>query len=576
MQPPVLHRAAWWRQWSIAVALVAVAVVTYWPALHGGFLNWDDRPMIVNNPLVRGPLVDVLAAWRTPVLGLYAPLTYTLYAVLAKVGRGPGDPVNPAVFHAAAVLLHATAGVLVWQWLRLLCRRDGPAVVGAVLWVVHPIQAEAVAWAASLNTVLGGTLAFASLLAAALSTRSPSPRRALAWDVACAFTLVLSVAAKPAGVLLPLALAAVDRGVLRRPWPGVVRRTAVWTLLVLPFVVVGSGAQAGPSAEAAVSPASRVLVAAHALGFYARTLLWPSRLAADYGLTPAIVMRDRIWVAPACLALAIAATAVAASRRRPWGVVAVVVFLAGVGPVLGLVPFYFQTYSTVADRYAYAATAGAALAVAFGSAMAVPAKARPGRRNLGVALATTLAFGLAVLANRQTSVWHDDGSLMRHTLVVTPDSMAALLNLSIDAEYAGNDNAAVAYLQKLIALRPGNTYVRFVLANALLRAGRHAEAVDAFDAYLRQRPSDAAARIDLGVALEGAGRDTDALKAYGQAFHDGPRLAEAPARAGWLCLRHGDVAAARAAFASALAVDPKDARALDGMRQLRSGPALHP
>ena len=172
----------------------------------------------------------------------------------------------------------------------------------------------------------------------------------------------LSLLAKPnagllvAGALDYLLVGRAARQVARWLWPwlALAAACAVWTKLVQPAAAAGT-----------VAPWLRPLIAADALAFYLYKILWPTRLGLDYGRRPSVALAEGwayvTWVVPAVVGLLLWSC----RRRAPALLAAGVAFVAALTPVLGLIRFDFQTYSTVSDHYLYVPMFAVAFAVAW-------------------------------------------------------------------------------------------------------------------------------------------------------------------------------------------------------------------
>src|SRR5205814_10032728 len=114
---------------------------------------WPDYDTLARNALLNPPRATSLEAfWSRPHGDLYLPVPYTMWWLAAQVAlppRGPGSPLptlNPHVFHALNLVLHVGAACAVLMILRLLMRNRVAAVVGALLFALHPVQVESAAW----------------------------------------------------------------------------------------------------------------------------------------------------------------------------------------------------------------------------------------------------------------------------------------------------------------------------------------------------------------------------------------------------------------------------------------------
>ena len=147
------------RPLRIALILVLATLSVFSPVLGMEFLTWDDDINVYQNPLLNPPAPAGLAHfWTGPHQNLYVPLTYTVWMGLAWFSRLPDGGLHPGLFHGANLTLHVAAVLVVFALLRLLVREDWAAGAGALLFAVHPVQVEPVAWVTGLKDVLGGLL----------------------------------------------------------------------------------------------------------------------------------------------------------------------------------------------------------------------------------------------------------------------------------------------------------------------------------------------------------------------------------------------------------------------------------
>lgn len=442
----------------IVPLLVLATLAAYWPVLGHAFISYDDHYFISRNPAMNPPTGASLRAWWTePQFELYVPLTFTAWGGLSLLARTPPDAAGVAldarVFHAANLLAHVVAVLLAYRLLRLLTRAPWPAAAGALLFALHPVQVQAVAWVSQLKDLLCGALSLAALgwyvsavdgrargdvsgtaakgkppsggldgAGAACASRQddappgnrPSAVRAIPYALGT-IALVLATLAKPGAVVVPLMALVVDRVLLRRPYAAIARAVAPWFVLVVPCVLWTRWAQPSRRFAAPVSPWVRPFVAADAVAFYLYKLVWPAWLGVDYKRTPRYAERHNYlyftWLVPVAAGLAV--LRLRQLGRLPAGVLAgALVFVAGLLPVLGFVRFNSQAYSTVADHYLYLPMTGVALCVA--SALATD-WCREARRRWRVVIACGLILtALGVRTWFQTWHWRDDASFLPH------------------------------------------------------------------------------------------------------------------------------------------------------------------
>ena len=525
-----------------AVLLVAAVLLTFGRLAAFDFTTWDDRFTVYANPRLNPPTPGTLWHYLThEELGLWVPVTYAAWAALASVARveQPDElaiALNPYVFHAANVLVHCGSAVAALALLRRLLaaraagvdppafagatRLDVAAMAGALLYALHPVQVESVGWVSGLKDVLAGCLGLSALLGYVSAVRAGSRREATVAYAAATVAVALAMLSKPSAVTVPLLAAALDRLVLGRAWRDVARGVGPWLVIAAAVGVVAKLAQPGTDVDAGPLWA-RPLIVGDSLAFYLGKLAWPFGLAIDYGRTPERVRASATfwvaWLAPAAIGLALFLM----RRRHPTPAAAGAVFALAPLPVLGLLPFMFQQYSTVADHYLYVAMLGPALLLAWAVSRVPPGG--PLYAAVG-AVGVVLAL-LAVRAADQAGVWRDSRTLFSHAVAVNPRSWPGWTNLGGDYDLRRDDETAARMYRRSIEAQPNQLTAYSNLAMSLATLGRFDEAERVFAVSLRRRGSvPPSERYDLGEEYANFGGRLLEAGAGGRAL---PYLAEA-------------------------------------------------
>ncbi|MDB5323859.1 MAG: Tetratricopeptide 2 repeat protein [Phycisphaerales bacterium] len=418
------------------------------------FVFWDDRETISNNPRLNPPSwASVGYYWRHGQMGLYVPVTYTVWSGLAAGGQlDAPDPVrgvrlNPWVFHTFNVAVHGVNVLLVFAILRLLVGQGWGAWLGAALFAVHPVQVEPVAWASGTKDLLCGTFSLVAVWQYVLyATRNHEGRvhtTGVAGDggwgglpqvahyLIGLFALVLGELSKPTAMVTPAIVAAIDFWLVGRPVRRVARDAGIWLAAALPLMIVARVVQS-VAPEYVVPLWARPLLAGFSVSYYFGKLVAPVRLAFDYGWRPLRLVEHgwfyAAWLAPVAIGV------VAWRFRRRWPAVWVggLVFVAGVAPVLGITQFMYQEFSQVADHYLYLAMLGPAITLAWAVGNAPAAW----RGRVVAAAALWLAL-LGVRAVAQVPVWCDTLSLASHNIAVNPASFGSYNNLGAAYDLQG-------------------------------------------------------------------------------------------------------------------------------------------
>lgn len=488
-------------RWVGPILLVLFTLAVFWRVCGYKFVYWDDYDNVAQNPVFPLTAESLARIWYLPYLQLYVPVTYTVWGILAiaarlNVPKGSGIWLDPHPFHALNLLTHVLTVLIVYRLLCGLCGRRWPAWLGAMLFAIHPVQVEPVAWVTGLKDVLSGFFAVFALWQYVLFARpdeaAPAGHRwrYLHYSLAT-LAFALAILSKPSTVTLPLAAAAIDRLILRRTWYSIVTDLTPWLLLAGGGALIAHLTQAPPALDPGFW--SRPLLAAYALAAYLGKVAFPMRLTVTYQ-TPREVLGDP-WLGWAAMGAVAAIVAVWITRRRaPWLAAAGITFAAGVLPVLGFVPFNFEQFSLLADRYLYLAMLGPALALSFALAL------RSASRALPVACALWLSV-LAVRAGIRVTAWRDTTTLFRRELRENPSSYLAYEKLAFEAAKEGRDDEAMDLAEKSIALKPDQSAAYMTLGRILRSRGRIDEAEAILEQAGRRSPDDPVAMLDVAALL---------------------------------------------------------------------------
>lgn len=578
---PMINHAQSRRSPMPYVALVFITLLALWPTVKGDFTTWDDADTIARNrdlnPAVTAE--SFVHFWTRPQGDLYVPVTYTTWAALAPLARQSrpdtsGITLAPAVYHGFNLVVHIGSVLLAYRLLRHLTGKQWASAVGAAVFAVHPVQVETVAWASGTKDLLAGffSLAALSVYVAGVDTRDASkpsnPSKVGVVSLGTAFFL-LALLSKPSCVAMPLAAVAIGRFLLKQTWRDSVIPVVPWLLLAGPAVMVGRWAQPAHVVPFVPPLWQRPIVAMDSIGFYLKQLILPIHLGLDYGRTPRMVLGTGL-TAYTVLA-AVLAAAVWAGRRSGMVVAAFAIFAAAVLPVLGLIPFDFQQYSTTSDHYLYLAMLGPALLFAW----ALPAieSARWFIRRPASIVAILVVLALGVRSFAQTLYWSNTATLFAHALEVNPNSPAARVNLAIALTDQGRLAEAAEHYRALLAVDPSNPKAHLGLGQVLARANQPEPALTHLRQAAELQPENPLTHYNLGLLLSSLGRDDEAIAAYRRALEAEPDFPEAHTNLATALLIRGDLDGAEKHYREALRIRPDlsvPKRGLEAVKEARA------
>jgi protein O-mannosyl-transferase len=519
----------------IAAALIvaAVAIVAFLPALQGDFLAWDDDRNFVDNPAYRGlGPAQLRWMWTTFHMGHYIPLSwmtlgldYTLWGM------------NPAGYHLTNLLLHAAHAVALYFLARRLLVLAGvvapgagaiatavPAAFAALVFAIHPLRVESVAWVTERRDALSGL--FSALTLICWLRAGDEGEKNARWYTAALVAYVCALLSKATAMSLPAVMLVLAVYPLRRVggqagwWTPPARRTY---LELAPFAALGLAAlllsMVALSPPAQLPLGGKVAVSAYSLAFYLWKTLSPSALSPLYEMPPSVDPFAARYLVSYGVAALFLASLWLLRRRTPGAVAALVAFALLLLPMLGVVQNGPQI---VAPRYTY--HAAPAIAILAGGLLAV-AMRRAGPWSAAVAAVVLLALGS--LTWSETQVWHDSERLWTRVLERDAESSIAHNGLAVIMAARGQLPDAVDHYRRALAIDPDYAEGHNNLGVALARQGSFAEAIPHYERALALKPGYADAHANWGVAVGAAGDLTGAIAHYERAIALDPRSADA-------------------------------------------------
>ncbi len=543
---------------GVALAIFAATVWLYWPSVHGEFLAGDDLEYLRQSERWNGLTWNAVTWAFTSTDSYYHPLSRLSHVLDYQIWRK-----NAAGHHATSVVVHALNAALVFGFLWTLLgatflttgERRMAALWVAVVFAIHPLQTESVAWMSGRTQLLCTMFCIGSLWAYAAGAR-----RWVVWGF-----FVLAVLSKPMAVSLPFVMLAMDYYPLRqheRLGSGrlVWEKAAMMAVagLVGVATVMTKARMGGVMALSAKIPLSlRLFLMFESLTFYPLKLVWPARLSPDYPIFWDLSLNQWPVLTSVLSVVVITAVVVVERRRRPmlgagWGAYGALVL-----PVSGLMLTGAQS---VELRYAYMAMLPLLL-LAGGAVIWV------WRRSSAVArmvMAGLLAGQLGAFAMRTRNLipdWHDNKTRQRAVTVALPDSEEANRLFAMMLLDEGRAGEALPYAQRDVQIAPKLSYSHTTLGSVLRRLGRLQEAVAEDELAFRTNPDAAEAHYNYGTALMQSGKVPEAAEHFEQTLRIKPDFAEAHDNLGISLAQTGKLKEAIRHFEQALRIDPDSAEA---------------
>jgi hypothetical protein len=432
-----------WDRWFPWLIVVAVALF-FGRVIGNGISPADDRDTIFLNPRIspteHPPTFfgndGASWYWRHGDMALYMPVTSSIWFLLAKLTwvQTPdenGFRLDARVFHVVSLLLHIGNTLLVYGLLRILLRvrqirSFWPALVGALVYGLHPLQVETVAWTSGMKDLLYCGFSLGALLAylraiqpSEAESSGDAGRKRWCSYIGGIVAMEIGMLCKPSAMVVPLLAFIFDLLILRRRWKQIAISVIPYMIAAIPLMIVAKIEQPGMGVP---SPPlwQRPVVAGASLAFYLGKLIAPVQLTYNYGWRPVQMLQKPWFWWIVGIPVVIGIVVFMLRRARPWLLVGALVGVAALLPVLGFNAFLFQFHSTVADHYMVLAMLGPAVAVAG------VLSARGGEPKLAtVGAMTAVVLILGSMSFLQLGHWHTEEAVLKQMLAVSPDTELA-------------------------------------------------------------------------------------------------------------------------------------------------------
>jgi protein O-mannosyl-transferase len=546
--------------------IVVVAFIAYFPSLSGRFI-WDDKHLyLTENPIIKAPDGLFLFCCTTEPWDFY-PVSNASLWIEWRLWE-----MTSTGYHLTNLILHIAEALLIWIILRKLSIPGG--FLAAVIFTLHPVNVESVAWIAQRKDMLavlffllsilwyiknlspnsGGDVDSSRHTPCAVSAHVAGRLFIGRWYCLSLSAFVLAMLSKGSVAILPVLLLGII--LWRRPL------SKQDLLRILPFFAVAAALTVvnvwfqSHGSEAAIRSADfveRILGAGGVVWFYFYKAILPINLVFVYPQWH-IQTGNPLWWLPLLAALAV--TLMLAKYRKSWGrslFFAWAFFCVSLAPVMGFTDIYFMKYSLVADHYQHIAILGViVLATAcFSTWRSLAGKTV--RRAADAVVVASVGI-LALLTWQQSSLYRNEITIYQATLEKNPACWMVQNNLGIALEIAGRPQLAIAHYRQALLLNPNFPDAHVNLGKTLYETGSLLESIEHYRQALSLDPNQAAAHNNLGAILIEVGRPQEAVEHYNQALKLKPDFPEVYNNLGNLMYGKGQMQEAIRHFRKALSL----------------------
>ena len=546
----------------MCAVLVVATLCVYGKIWTYDFIGYDDDKYVTQNQYVIQGLSkeSVIWAFRSTHASNWHPLSWLSHMLDVELFG-----MNAGAHHLTSFLFHILNSLLLFIVFRKMTAHIWQSGIVALLFALHPLHVESVAWVAERKDVVS---AFFWLLTIWSYVRF-AHRPAIARYLAVVGFFSLGLMAKPMVVTLPFVLLLLDYWPLNRiqvgqtndytgkPNPGLPVLRLVYEKIPL-FALAGIScavtflAQKKGEALGLLDvhpPMMRVANAVVSYLKYIQKMLWPDQLAVLYPY-PKVIVEWQVLAAFVVLGC-VTFLAVRYRKRLPWLFVGWFWYVGTLVPVIGLVQVGVQS---MADRYTYLPLVGLFVILSWGTAHLI-GNWRFKKITLSVASAV-LCILLVTTARAQMSYWKNSFTLFEHTLEVTTDNYVIHNNLGFELALKGRMDEAIMHYRAALRINPEFEPAHINLGSALFSQGKIEKSLAYYQATLNQKSRFAGVHHNLGILLLRVGRIDEAVVHFQEALGIKADYAEVYNSLGAALVSQGKIIEAMANFRQAIRIKP--------------------
>ena len=571
----------------VGLLIFLVTFLVYTPVLNNDFVNWDDTLYVVENQNIRS--LDLKAFYwmfTTFHAGFWFPLTWFSHALDYALWG-----LNPRMHHLMSIILHGFNTLLVFLLvLRLFLRAHAhhstsfskmsksilpqSLIVGSVtalLFGLHPLRVESVAWAAERKDLLCACFVFLSLLSYLIYTTPGHQRRRLFWFTLSLFLFILALMSKPMAVTLPVIILIIDFYPLKRFKGNSPKKISV-LLEKVPFFILsmlfGILTIVTQKAGGAVRNLDELYFTARfsnalkSIVFYMIKMIWPTHLVPFYRLPNIINPLDPQYLLSAIVVLAITGVCVwMLKREKPLWLTAWLYYLVTLFPVVGIIQVGLHS---AADRFTYLPSLSLTLLLGLGIARVWSGVAVSKHRIVyrGVILLCTCSIItiLSCFTVTQIKLWHNSNTMWSAVIKAFPEAVPeAYYGLGLFYYEEGRLDEAVSEFKHAIALSPNYVPVHHNLGNVYVKKGMIEEAISKFKRAIALGSTSADLHNNLGGCYALKGRLDKAISEFKRVVALKPDFENAYINLGLAYYRKGELDKAISAYKEAISINDNTA-----------------
>ena len=467
--------------------LFVLSLVIFGRTLNYEFV-WDDQRshLTKHQDLMKG---DLKAIWEKPYDGMYIPLTYTTWSFIKKAAYNEQtSQLDPKLFHGANVITHSINCVLVFIILLLLFNNGTASFIGALIFLLHPLQIESVAWISEFRGLYSSLFCLLSLyllikLFKGNLVKSFKDLLTSKYFIGATILFIMALVAKPSAVTLPFIAALIIWCFYPDSLKSAAKALSTWLLFFVPIALITSSSQTNEVIPF-ISPLwARPFIAGDSIFFYLTKLIAPFDLAGCYGKTPQLIMESGWMYLSAALVFGIFIFLFIKRIRYRFLFTAYCIMVVSILPVSGLISFYYQRFSNVADRYMYFSMIGISILIAHLWQSSAHTK------NIRYII-TIFIIVCTIFSYLQIPTWKNEFSMWDNAMKRHPDQWNAAYNRGVAYGKMNKLSEAIADYTVAIRFNPDDKNSITNRANAYAQTKKFTEAITDYGRAIELEPND--------------------------------------------------------------------------------------
>jgi protein O-mannosyl-transferase len=570
-----------YKQMFILLLLVLTVLIVFWDVQDYDFVHYDDQAYVIENSYVHSGLTSKSISWAftTGHTGYWHPLTWLSLMLDYELFK-----LNPGGYHWTNVMFHIANTLLLFLVLNRITGRVWRSSFVAVLFAVHPLHVESVAWISERKDVLSTFFWILTLWFYVLYVEHPGFKRYI-WMLVF---FVLGLLSKPMVVTLPFVLLLLDYWPLKRQasfhtydsrlkvsLPAFSKRplppSAILILEKIPLFILSlvvsvvtflvSKNQQVMATFQAASLQLRIENVLVSYATYIAKMFWPQNMAVFYPYPGALPLWQVAW--SLILLLGITLFVLFQARRRPYLVVGWLWYLGTLVPVIGLVQVGSQA---MADRYTYISFIGLFVMVTWGVVDYLISMKY--RKVILVVLSSLTVSILMILSWQQVRHWQNTTTLFTHALLVTERNYVAHNGLGAAFMSRNMPDEAAFHFRESLKIAPSYLPANHGIGSALIAKGLCKAAIPYYTRIINMKPDDSLAYYNMGYALTKLNRLHEAEEYYRIAVSLEPNNASFHNNMGVLFINQGKIEEALSSFQKVLKLNPSHAGAHNNLAMI--------